>query len=367
MKEIFNPPLSIFRTYMPDIAAFVEDKAKPGESVICDGKISHTGTSPNLPQLEYMKKILPKERWGDVKMTLPAPEWYHMRYREGEAYPKEVYSNDEEYFGDISKAYRQELKILYDAGLRNVQIDDPNFACKSYACPFCCHGTVVEGFWYKCDADTNPDFCSDPMLEGWKKDPLNKYSTDQLLQAYIKFYNDCIAEAPKDMHIGLHICRGKLLACFLYYLVSRMQALTKLGNFVNSRHFSEGGYDAIAQILFNQLNVSTFYLEYDTPRAGTFAPLKHLPKNKKAILGVITSKFPELEDKGEMVARVREGAKLVAQGNGVSESEAVKQLGVSPQCGFASHSGGNLLGYEDMLKKLALVRGIADEVWPGEA
>ena len=132
MKEIHNPPLSIFRTYMPDIAAFVEDKAKPGESVICDGPISHNGKSANLPQFEYMKSILPKEHWGFIKMTLPAPEWYHMRYREGEAYPSSVYKNDKEYFGDIAKAYREELKILYDAGLRNVQIDDPNFACEFY-------------------------------------------------------------------------------------------------------------------------------------------------------------------------------------------------------------------------------------------
>ena len=136
---------------------------------------------------------------------------------------------------------------------------------------------------------------------------------------------------------------------------------------MNSRHFSEGGYDAIAQKLFKNLNVSTFYLEYDTPRAGTFTPLVHLPVGKKAILGVITSKFPELENKEKMVERVREGAKYVAQGTGQSEAQAVKQLGVSPQCGFASHSGGNLLGYDDMLQKLQLVRAVADEVWPGEA
>ncbi|KAL9052352.1 MAG: hypothetical protein Q9162_005444 [Coniocarpon cinnabarinum] len=274
MKEIFNPPLDIFRTYMPDIAAFVEDKAKPGE--------------------------------------------YHMRYREGQAYSKDAYNNDADYFHDIAVAYQQELGILYQAGLRNVQIDDPNFAY----------------------------FCSQQLLDGWKEDKANKYTTDELLDTYINFYNECVSKAPKDMHIGVHICRG---------------------NFVNSRHFSEGGYDAIAQKLFKELNVSTFYLEYDTARAGTFTPLVHLPANKKAILGVITSKFPQLEDKAKMVDRVREGAKYVAQGTGKSEAEAVKQLGVSPQCGFASHSGGNLLGYDDMLKKLQLVRAIADEVWPNEA
>ena len=135
---------------------------------------------------------------------------------------------------------------------------------------------------------------------------------------------------------------------------------------MNSRHFSEGGYDRIAIKLFQSLNVSTYYLEYDTPRAGGFEPLKYLPKDKNVILGVITSKFPELEDKEEMKKRVYDAADMVSQGSGVSQKEALNQLGVSPQCGFASHSGGNLLGMEDMWKKLQLVRTIADEVWDGQ-
>lgn len=130
MKEIHNPPIDIFRPYMPDVAAFLEDKAKPGESVICVDKIKHTGHSTYVGQVEYMKTVLPKDKWGSMKLTLAAPEWYHMRYKEGKAYPKDVYSNDAEYFADIAQAYRTELDILYKAGLRNVQIDDPNFACE---------------------------------------------------------------------------------------------------------------------------------------------------------------------------------------------------------------------------------------------
>jgi methionine synthase II (cobalamin-independent) len=151
------------------------------------------------------------------------------------------------------------------------------------------------------------------------------------------------------MHIGIHLCRG---------------------NFVNSRHFSEGGYDRIATQLFQNLNVHTYYLEYDTPRAGGFAPLKHLPTNKNVILGVITSKFPELEDKEEMKKRIYEAADVVAEGAGAKgeggRKEALKRLGVSPQCGFASHAEGNLIDIEGMKRKLKLVREIADEVWPGE-
>ncbi|KAI7198762.1 methionine synthase, partial [Hortaea werneckii] len=199
MKEIFNPDPKIFREYVPDIAAFLEDEKVPGESVICDGKISHTEQSSYIGQFEYLKKIVPKERHGEIKMTLAAPNWYHLRYKEGMAYPKEVYSSDEEYFADIAKAYQTELQILYDAGLRNAQVDDPNLAY----------------------------FCSEKMLSGWKQDPANTRSADDLFDAYIKFYNECF-KRPADMHLGIHLCRG---------------------NFVNSRHFSEGGYDRIARKL----------------------------------------------------------------------------------------------------------------------
>lgn len=129
MKEIHGPDPSIFREYVPDIAAFLEEEKVPGETVICDGKISHTGKSSYIGQFEYLKSIIPKERHGDIKMTLAAPNWYHLRYKEGKAYPNDVYNTDEEYFADIAKAYQTELQILYDAGLRNAQVDDPNLAC----------------------------------------------------------------------------------------------------------------------------------------------------------------------------------------------------------------------------------------------
>lgn len=192
---------------------------------------------------------------------------------------------------------------------------------------------------------TATDFCSEAMIEGWNKDPLNTYSTDDLLVKYIDLYNACVSEIPSDMHVGVHLCRG---------------------NFVNSRHFSEGGYDRIATMLFQKLNMHTYYLEYDTPRAGGFEPLQYLPKNKNVILGVVTSKFPKMEDEGEMVARVKEAAKWIAKGTGESEKEALNRCGVSPQCGFASHSSGNAVKHDDMIAKLKLVRSIADKIWPGE-
>jgi methionine synthase II (cobalamin-independent) len=135
---------------------------------------------------------------------------------------------------------------------------------------------------------------------------------------------------------------------------------------MGSRHFSEGGYDRIAIKLFQNLNVSTFLLEYDTERAGRFEPLVHLPVHKNVILGVITSKFPELEEKEKMKERLLAAADVIAKGAGQTREDALKRMGVSPQCGFASHEEGNLLGWDDMRNKLALVRAIADDIWPGE-
>ena len=183
------------------------------------------------------------------------------------------------------------------------------------------------------------------MLEGWKADPLNIYTADELFEAHIKLYNDCIGKRPADMHVGVHLCRG---------------------NFAKGRYFAEGAYDRIAVKLFNDLNVDTYYLEYDTPRAGGFEPLEHLPRNKNVILGVVSSKFPPMEDLEEMKARVLEAAEYVARGSGQTVDEALERMGVSPQCGFASHSSGNAIDHDAMIEKLKLVRRLADGIWPGE-
>ena len=165
-----------------------------------------------------------------------------------------------------------------------------------------------------------------------------------MLDKYVKLYNSCISTCPDDMHFGVHICRG---------------------NF-GSHHFTEGGYDRIATKLFREFNVYTYYLEYDTARCGGFKPLQYLPKNKNVIMGVITSKFPKMEDPGEMEARVREAIKCMCKGTGESEREALQRVGVSPQCGFASHSNGNAMKTTDMRAKLKLVRTLANKMWPGQ-
>ncbi|KAF3760448.1 UROD/MetE-like protein [Cryphonectria parasitica EP155] len=313
MEEIEDPPLDMFRLYVPDLAAFTEAGHKPGESIVCVGKIKHVG-STYVDQWNYLKKLLPADYVKEAKLTLPAPEWYHLRYQTGRAYPKDVYANDEEYFADIAKAYHAELQVLYDAGCRNVTIDDPNLAY----------------------------FCSEKMLQGFKD---AGEDSDALLNSYIKLYNDCISSRPDDMHLGIHLCRG---------------------NFAYSRHFSEGGYDRIATKLFSEINADTYFLEYDTERAGGFEPLQELPPYKNVVLGVITSKFPELEDLEKMREKVYQAADFVAKGAGQTREEALKRIGVSPQCGFASHHLGNSVTRDDMIAKLKLVRDLADSIWPGE-
>lgn len=133
MTEVNNPPMSIFREYVPDVAGFIE-KGGPGNSCLCTGKIRHTGKSSLIDQFNHTKSLVPKEQWDGIKLTMISPVWYHLRYKEGKAYPKDVYSTEQEYFADIAKAFRAELDILYEAGVRNVQIDDPLYACRSYRC-----------------------------------------------------------------------------------------------------------------------------------------------------------------------------------------------------------------------------------------
>jgi len=243
-----------------------------------------------------------------------APEWFHLRHGEY-AYDKDVYKNDAEYFADIAIAYQQEIKELYSLGCRNIQFDDPLLAY----------------------------FCAESMIQGMEEKGIDH---EALLDTYIKTYNDCLKGRPSDMTVGLHLCRG---------------------NFKDGMHFSEGGYDRIAIKLFNEINVDCYYLEYDTDRAGTFEPLKFLPKNKTVVLGLISSKIPELENPEELKARVEQAAKVIAQGKPErSEQEALNQICISPQCGFASHAEGNRVSEEDVKKKLTLVVDTAKLIWPSQ-
>ncbi|EHA51907.1 hypothetical protein MGG_05888 [Pyricularia oryzae 70-15] len=317
-KRLQDAEASMFRLYHPDVVSLIEQdrKVMPGDSVIAGAKLSHSKDKckSNLHELKLVQENTPKEEWGNIKLTMITPAWFHMRYKQGRAYTPEAYANDAEYFADVAKVYQDELQQLYDAGLRNVQFDDPGLAY----------------------------FCSQKFREGWAEDKDNIGEVDDLLDAYIKLYNDSIAKLPSDMHTGVHLCRG---------------------NFIGGRHFSEGSYDIIAKKLFQNLHVNTFYLEYDTQRAGGFEPLKYLPKDKNVVVGVISTKLPGLEDKDEVKRRIHQAADFVAEGSGQTREEALKRISVSPQCGFSTHESGYPLSIDEEKAKLKLVRDIADEIW----
>ena len=137
------------------------------------------------------------------------------------------------------------------------------------------------------------------------------------------------------------------------------------GNFSKSMHFSEGSYEMIAERFFKTLNYDTFYMEYDNPRSGGFEPLRYLPKHKNVVLGVVTTKDPQLEDAELMKTRVREAAAIIAKGQGRTEQDAMENIGISPQCGFASVAiGAEGMTEEKMFSKLKLVQDVAKELWP---
>jgi methionine synthase II (cobalamin-independent) len=247
---------------------------------------------------------------------MPPPCYFHLRLAPGKCYSKDAYSNDADFFADLADAYRKEFKTLYDDGLRNIQIDDPTLAY----------------------------FCSDDMLAGLKSDGEDP---DKLFDLYLQAHNDTLVGRPDDLHVGLHICRG---------------------NFSKSMHFSEGSYEKIAERFFKTLNYDTFYLEYDNNRSGGFEPLRFLPQHKNVVLGVVTTKEPELEDKETIKQKVLEAAKIIADGQGRSVQEAMENIGISPQCGFASVAvGAEGMTEEKMFAKLALVKEVAKELWPDRA
>ncbi|CAG7559665.1 unnamed protein product [Fusarium equiseti] len=316
--QLQDAEASLFRLYHPDVVSLIEKdrQVMPGDSVIAGSKLSHNAEKSvsNLHELKLVQQFVPKEQWGSIKLTMITPAWFHMRYKQGKAYTPEAYKNDEEYFADVAKVYQAELDMLYKAGLRNVQFDDPGMAY----------------------------FCSQKFRDGWAADSDNMGTVDDLLDAYIKLYNDSLSKIPSDMHTGIHLCRG---------------------NFIGGRHFAEGKYDIIAEKLFRNLNVNTFYLEYDTERSGGFEPLQFLPKDKNVVVGVISTKLPQLEDKEEMKQRVLSAADWVAKGMGETQKEALQRVAVSPQCGFSTHESGYPLNLDEEKKKLALVREIADEIW----
>jgi 5-methyltetrahydropteroyltriglutamate--homocysteine methyltransferase len=197
--------------------------------------------------------------------------------------------------------WNKEMKDLAAAGCKYLQLDDTNLA-------------------YLCDPKLRE------RVKSLGEDP------DKLPHLYAKLINDSIKGRPDDMAITVHLCRGNSL----------------------SRGHAEGGYEPIAEAMFNELDIDGFFLEYDDARSGDFKPLRFVPKgNKRVVLGIVTSKFGELEKKDDLKRRLDEAAKYMP----------MEQMCISAQCGFASHTGGNLLTEDQQKAKLNLIVEVADEVW----
>ncbi|OQD89475.1 hypothetical protein PENANT_c002G10900 [Penicillium antarcticum] len=302
-----------FRTGFPTVKTLEKLGVKTRDSLIAVDKINHV-ESAYLSEWKALSALLPPARWRECKLTMPPITHLHMQMAVGTAYSASAYTSDEEYFQDLGAAYAVEWRILYEAGLRSIQIDDPNLLF-----------FVSEEFRSGCEVDG--------------VDP------DALLDQYIWAHNLCLASKPTDLHVGIHLCRG---------------------NMAGSNHIISGSYERIAKRIFSKLNYDTYYLEYDTERAGDFEPLRHLPIGKNVVLGVISTKSPELEDIEEMVARVYAAAEIIARGQSRTVADVLdSSLGVSPQCGFASMSkgGGEGMTMFLMWKKLVLMKDLAHRIW----
>jgi 5-methyltetrahydropteroyltriglutamate--homocysteine methyltransferase len=233
------------------------------------------------------------------KVTIPSPSFLHF-FRLGECADRAVYPDLDEFWSDVVRIYREELADLARAGAAYVQFDEVPQA-------MLCDENVRE------------------RVRAHGEDPA------RLSRLYVDAVNRVLDVRPAGMTIGMHLCRGNL----------------------RGRWMAAGGYEAIAERLFTGLAVDGFFLEYDTPRAGDFAPLRFMPPDKFVRLGLVSSKTAALEDKDALKRRIAEAAKFAA----------LDRLGISPQCGFASTAGGNPVGIDDQRRKLALVAEVAREVW----
>ncbi|MEQ9641271.1 MAG: 5-methyltetrahydropteroyltriglutamate--homocysteine S-methyltransferase [Alphaproteobacteria bacterium] len=234
-----------------------------------------------------------------AKVTMPTPSAVHF-FRASDPAEASVYPDMDKFWDDLVAIYRAELMALVELGCRYVQFDEVPLA-------MLCDPSIRQRI---ADAGLDPA---------------------HLTAQYVAAINRVVADRPDDMTVAMHLCRG---------------------NF-RSRWMAQGGYEPVAEALFNDVDVDAFFLEYDSERAGDFAPLRHLPESKRAVLGLISTKSPELEPVDEVRRRIDEAAKLVP----------LERLALSPQCGFASVAGGNAIDAEMQEAKLRLVVEVADKVW----
>jgi 5-methyltetrahydropteroyltriglutamate--homocysteine methyltransferase len=233
------------------------------------------------------------------KVTLPSPTMLHFRGGRG-AISLEAYPQLDTFYADVAQAYAEEIRDLASAGCRYLQLDDTNLA-------------------YLCDQKQRD------AARARGDDP------DDLPLRYARLINAAIARRPPDMKVCVHLCRGNFRSSWV----------------------AEGGYEPVARVLFNELDVDGYFLEYDDARSGDFAPLRHVPRGKMVVLGLVTTKLDKLESAEELRRRIDQASKYLP----------LEQMCLSPQCGFSSTVHGNDLAVEMQGKKLQLVVEIARAVW----
>lgn len=282
---------------------FHDEITKP-DSANLSGKI----TGDNHPFVEHFKFVYELAGEHLPRQTIPSPAQFYLELLREEASIVQtfsIYPSKEELFADIVKAYKQVINDLYEAGCRNLQLDD------------CTWGLLVD------------DKILGYIAEGAGR-PLQELRKE-LTEEFLSLNNKVLEGLPQDLTVNTHICRG---------------------NF-HSTWGCQGGYDLIAPALFGKENVNAYYLEFDTERAGGFEPLEHVTPGKKVVLGLVTSKFADLENKETVINRIKEASKYVP----------LENLYLSTQCGFASTEEGNILTEEDQWNKIRLIQEIAKEVW----
>ena len=249
----------------------------------------------NAPDAAFLKHR--SDRWP--KITIPGPCALHFRGGDA-AVLASAYQDVDQFWSDIVDAFTRELHALAAAGCHYVQIDETAFAK-----------------------------FGDPHVQSALAARGDEWGT--LIDKYIAVTNRVLAAAPEGMHIGMHLCRGNR----------------------GGHWHAEGSYEEVAERLFNALAIQFYFLEYDTPRAGSFTPLRFVPGHKSVVLGLVSTKVPELEDKTALRRRLDEATKFVA----------LERLAVSPQCGFASLDTGNPVTIEAQSRKLELVCELARDIW----
>lgn len=271
-----------------------------GETLRPDGiKIVGKLGGKNHPFLDHYKFVKQFEDENTVaKQTIPAPAQL-LRGVYNQIKKGNPYEDVEEFIKDVSDAYGEFFQEIYNIGCRNLQLDD------------CAWGSVVD-----------PNFA--------ERFHVDAKSVEELKEEYLKINNNAIEKAPEGLNITTHICRGNY----------------------KSHYASEGSYDSVADYVLARENVKAFYLEYDDERSGDFKALAKIPAGKKVVLGIVTSKRPELEDKEELIARIKDATNYIP----------LENICISPQCGFSSTEEGNAVTEEDQWKKIKLLREVAEEV-----